>query len=189
MCLGEFLTLILESNGGNMKSMLTLLILSSLFYVKSYGQIYIDTSQASYWGTGCTKDTMAILYSNYSNQNKIGLLFDDLILDLNSDSNVNEATKTCRISIPIQIPKGYSLSIDKPTFYGFIYLKGKSNANFEVKYNYGNSGFQKISKMFENVRGEYNTDYFFDETRSSDPQYRTPCNESVVLNILIKSVK
>lgn len=93
-------------------------------------QSEISFGQFSYRGSGCPKGSANL--SLDPAQNALSIMFDQFIAEAGSTTSKSVDEKSCSISIPIQLPEDYSLSISQVEVQGFNLIPAYGGLGLKV---------------------------------------------------------
>lgn len=138
----------------------------------------------SYGGTGCPIGTASVSLS--PDQKAVSILFDQYAIEAGGSTGRSLDRKSCNLSIPVQIPQGYSISIFQIDYRGFNSLPWGARSQFNVEYffNYGGSYPQtrgiRSSKSFS---GPQSSDYGLTDQLGVEALIWTPCGAQANLRV------
>lgn len=171
--------------GGFMNFSFLALSITLLTSSVSQAQTGVTFGKFFYNGSGCPKESASFAFS--PNQNQLSIMFDQFVAKGRLAANKSVDEKSCAISIPIQLPPGYSVSISQIELQGFNLTPSVGTLNrFDVDHFLGSIRGPHFSKAFIGSLGEK-----FQETSGllANASPWTPCGSSTTLrmNINIRS--
>lgn len=96
----------------------------------------LELGEPTYGGTGCPMGTAAVALSPDNSQ--LSILFDQYVVEAGGAKTIDR--KNCNIAIPIHVPQGYSVSVMKIDYRGFLALPSGARAQLSVNYFLPGSG-------------------------------------------------
>lgn len=153
-------------------------ILFLLTYTQLYSQI-IEIGSLSYTGNGCPDGTARMVSS--PDGQYISLLFDSFIANAGKNTEYNlEDTKICMLTVPVKVPYGYSATIKKVDYRGFLNVPKGSNAKIQIRYTYSRRQGLIYTKTFP---GEFIDSFVFSNQLDARAFVWSACGESTALTI------
>ncbi|MNS96851.1 hypothetical protein D3C72_1311690 [compost metagenome] len=134
--------------------------------------------QPAYGGTGCPAGTASVTVSPDSTA--LSILFDNYVAEAGSMSGKRLDRKSCNVSIPVQVPNGYSVSIFQVDYRGFVAVPRGGRAQFDAEYFWAGSRGPLIRRVFT---GPYADSYSLTDELIATTEVWTPCGASVNLRI------
>lgn len=139
-----------------MKSLL-LIALVSVFGLAANAKDDIQLGEPSYGGTGCPQGTVGITLSPDSKV--LSMIFDQYVAEAGKSSGKTIQRQTCNLSVPIHVPQGFSVSVLKVDYRGYVFAPKGTQAQFNVEYFLksfnGSATGPKVQKTFANYDNEY----------------------------------
>lgn len=134
--------------------------------------------EPSYGGNGCPSGTASISVS--PSGDSLSVLFDQQIAEAGGETGKLIDIKSCNISIPIQVPVGYTVSVEPIPLQGFLQipLGGKVTITEEVYF----AGIKGPS-IKQNFNGPLSQDFLFDSQLAGAEKTWSPCGVSSKLLI------
>jgi hypothetical protein len=161
---------------------LTLALLSLISTFAFAAEPEFQVGKAWFAGSGCPKDTMSVTWA--PDNLSFSVIFDQFVASVGPAEKKSFDRKSCNVIIPMTLPKGLSLVVEKVDFRGFILLPAKGAAEFLSLHNFlpsfGDRFFRKPASIRQVFKGELADDYVL----SSDKDVQSsPCGGLVFLNI------
>ena len=130
-------------------------------------------------GNGCPGGTVSTSLS--PDESQLSILFDQFVAEAGPGVGKTIDRKSCNISIPVDVPGGYSVSIVGVDYRGFIGLPSRrSMARFSAEYFFAN---MRGPRMQKNFYGAQMTDYLIENDLIVSAQVWSPCGASTNLRI------
>jgi hypothetical protein len=136
------------------KYFFSVVIISLGFFNYSYGSSPV-LGMPIISGTGCTSNNTSVALSQ--DGQALSVLFDDFRAE--AGNGTSQEVKTCTLVIPIDIPKGISLTIVKADYRGFNSLPKRTRAEFTTQYQFdGNNGNE--TRRSSKFKGPENDEFY-----------------------------
>lgn len=132
----------------------TVLLTSLLISAISSAQSTIELGQPSYGGNGCPQESASVSIS--PDGTALSILFDQYIVEAGGTTGKTIDRKSCNVSIPVQIPQGYSISVFSVDYRGFNAIPSGGRSQFNVEYFFAG---QRGPRYTHNFRGPQSQDY------------------------------
>jgi hypothetical protein len=115
-----------------------LVVLVASLFLFGAGELWargLKLGQPNYQGTGCPAGSVALTVS--PDESAVSVLFNSFVVEAGGQTSKRLDEKTCGISIPIEVPAGYSLSVATVDYRGYVFSP-KQNIfnNMSVDYNW-----------------------------------------------------
>ncbi|MBF0299918.1 MAG: DUF4360 domain-containing protein [Oligoflexia bacterium] len=159
-----------------MKKILGLFLV--LFSLSVFAAPDIRLGIPGYGGTGCPAGSAAVILS--PDKTALSILFDQYVAEAGGVSRRSFDRKTCNFSVPVLVPHGYSVSIFKVDYRGYVNVPIGGQADFNVEYFFAGSQGPTYQKIFH---GGYASQYFLTNTLLLTEVVWSPCGESVNLRL------
>ncbi|MCS6838468.1 MAG: DUF4360 domain-containing protein [Bdellovibrionaceae bacterium] len=130
----------------------------------------------SYGGSGCPAGTASVSVS--PDGSTITILFDQFTAESGGHSGKQVDRKSCNLSIPVEVPQGYSVAIFQVDYRGFNSLPWGARSQFEAEYFWAGSRGRRVSRSFF---GPLNDNFFIRDELLARTLVWTPCGKSVNL--------
>lgn len=152
-------------------------MLGASAYAMGPGNVEIDS--IAWAGSGCPAGSVS---SNVSDDNQaFTLLFDDYIAEVGPGVSRREMRKNCQINIDLAFPQGWSFTIFKVDYRGYVSLdRGITGMQKSTYYFQGSSSQATASTVF---RGAIDEDYVETDTLGVSALVWSPCGANRSLNI------
>jgi hypothetical protein len=132
-----------------------------------------------YGGSGCPAGTASVSVS--PSEDAISVLFDQFTVEAGSSSMRRVDRKSCDLSIPVQVPQGYSVAIVQTDFRGFNLVPSYGGMNrLNTEYFWAGIRGPMYSRLFT---GPQNADYTETNGVMATSLVWAPCGASVNLRI------
>jgi hypothetical protein len=106
-----------------------------------------------YGGTGCPAGSASVTLS--PDAKSLSILFDSYVAEAGPSAGRSLDRKTCNVAIPVHIPQGFSVSVFKIDYRGFVSVP-RGQAQFNVEYFFaGNQGPQFTKTFNSGTEKEY----------------------------------
>jgi hypothetical protein len=139
----------------------------------------LKLGQPDHAGPGCPVGSVSATLS--PDANELSVLFDQYIVEAGGVSGKRFDRKSCNISVPVQIPQGYSVSIFQVDYRGFAGIPVGGRGSLSAEYFFtGGRGVVRTNKALP-VGGT--RDYIFTDRLEASAQVWTPCGASTNLRI------
>jgi hypothetical protein len=130
----------------------------------------------SYGGSGCPAGSAAAALS--PDGRTLSILFDRYDVQAGGTSGNTIDRKSCNISVPVNVPAGYSVSIFKIDYRGYNALPWGALSQFNVEYFFAGSQGPRLERRFE---GPLNSDFLLTNSVQATAVSWSACGESVNL--------
>lgn len=130
-------------------------------------------------GSGCPQDTVGV--SMTEDKKTVSFIFDSFIAEAGNSVEVQRDKKRCRVTIPIEVPKGFQVVTVKLDQRGFYSIPEKAKLNLERKYWLTNKRNQAITRAVtktQDVRGPADEEYT-KNFKLQVPALTSPCGEKI----------
>lgn len=157
-------------------------MISALLFLSSLGQAQllpgVKLGEPSYGGTGCPAGSASVSLS--PDQDEISILFDNFVAEAGGDTRRTVDRKACELSVPLEIPQGYSATVIQTDFRGFNLVSRGGMNRLNTEYFWAGARGPSYSNMY---RGPQNEDYFATNGVVASGVVWTPCGMSTNLRI------
>jgi hypothetical protein len=150
----------------------------ALLMIGTQAQAGITLGYPGYGGNGCPQGTASATLS--PDGRALTVIFDQFIAQAGKNMGNTIDRKACNISIPVNIPNGYSISIVGVDYRGFNALPVNSWSRFSVEYFFAGSQGPSYSQTF---RGPLNQNYLINNKLALSALVWSPCGQSVNLRV------
>lgn len=134
-------------------------------------------------GNGCAEDTVGV--SMTDDKKTVSFIFDNFIAEAGNSVELKRSKKHCRVTIPIDVPKGFQIITIKMDQRGFYLLPKKASLNMERKYWLANKNNKVLTRpVVRNleVRGPAEDEYT-KALKVTVPTLYSPCGQPVKFNL------
>lgn len=138
----------------------------------------ISLGTPGYGGSGCPSGSAAVTLS--PDQKSLSILFDEYIVEAGGDSGKRIDRKSCNIAIPVHVPQGFSVSIFKVDYRGYVYVPRGGQARFNVEYFFAGQRGPRVTKTF---RGYKDDDYTLTNNLAAHSMVWSRCGADVNLRV------
>ena len=114
----------------------------------------IRLGHPGYGGTGCPQGSASATLS--PDRKSLSILFDTYVAEAGDSVGKSIDRKTCNIAVPVTVPQGYSISVFKVDYRGYVSVPRGGQARFDVKYFFAGKPGVAYRKTF---RGGSDQDY------------------------------
>ncbi len=157
-------------------------IISALLFLSCLGHAQllpgVKLGEPSYGGTGCPAGSASVSLS--PDQDEISILFDSFVAEAGGDTRRTVDRKACELSVPLEIPQGYSATVIQTDFRGFNLVSRGGMNRLNTEYFWAGARGPSYSNMY---RGPQNDDYFATNGVVASGVVWTPCGMSTNLRI------
>jgi hypothetical protein len=138
----------------------------------------ITLGEPGYGGSGCPAGSASVTLSPDSKA--LSIIFDQYIVEAGGITGRTLDRKSCNISIPLNVPHGYSVSIFKVDYRGFNFLPRNGQSRFTAEYFFAGGRGPILSKQF---RGPLNDTYTFTNNLIAEALVWSPCGAQTNLRV------
>lgn len=135
--------------------------------------------EAGYGGSGCPAGSASVTLS--PDKKSLSLIFDEFSAVAGYDNGKSFDRKSCNVAIPVHVPNGYSVSIMKVDYRGYVYLpSSKYRARFAAEYFFAG---QRGPRYVKTWRGSFDEDYMLSNTLGLTANIWSACGADVNLRV------
>lgn len=139
----------------------------------------IRLGEPAYGGPGCPAGTASVTLS--PNEDAISILFDQFVVEAGGVTGKRVDRKSCNLSIPVQIPQGYSVAVIQTDYRGFNLVPGNGGMNrLDTEYFWAGIRGPRFSKAF---RGPQADNYTESNGIIAETLVWTPCGASITMRV------
>lgn len=149
-------------------------VLTSLSLAAEAQQLRLG--QPAYGGPGCPAGSASATVS--PDQSALSILFDSYTLEAGGARRVDR--KSCNITIPVEVPSGYSVAVFSVDYRGFNALPRGAQSRLDAEYFWAGARGPRISRTFV---GPVNDVYTVTDNLIASTLVWSPCGASVNLRI------
>jgi Domain of unknown function (DUF4360) len=157
------------------KILLTVLGAMTAVSLNAHAQ-QIRLGSPAYGGTGCPAGTASITLS--PDQTALSILFDGYVAEAGGSRRVDR--KSCNISVPVQVPSGYSVAVFQVDYRGFNSIPRGAQSRLDAEYFWAGSRGPRIARSWV---GPINDSYTVSDGLIASTMVWTPCGASVNLRV------
>lgn len=132
----------------------------------------------AYGGTGCPSGTASITLS--PDESAVSILFDHFVAEAGGMTGKRIDRKSCNLSIPVQVPQGYSVSVFSVDYRGYNDVPRGAMTRFDAEYFWAGARGPRISRIFS---GPMSDVYTVTDNLIAETLVWTPCGASVNLRV------
>lgn len=132
----------------------------------------------SYGGNGCPSGSASVNVS--PDQSAISVLFDQFITEAGNTTGRRLDRKSCNLSIPVQVPNGYSVAILQVDYRGYNAVPRGGYNRFEAEYFWAGARGPRITRQFN---GPINDSYTLTDDLVASTIVWSPCGASINMRI------
>ncbi|MGZ3743788.1 MAG: DUF4360 domain-containing protein [Pseudobdellovibrionaceae bacterium] len=139
----------------------------------------LTLGQPAYGGTGCPGGSASVTLS--PDQTALSILFDSFLAEAGSTTGRTVDRKSCNISIPVQVPNGYSVAIFQVDYRGFNLIPAAgAYTRLDTEYFWAGSRGPRFARFFS---GPTTSNYTQSDGLVAQTLVWTPCGASVNLRV------
>ncbi len=133
----------------------------------------------TYGGSGCAAGTASVSLS--PDEDAISILFDNYIAEAGSTTGRRFDRKNCAITVPVQVPQGYSVAIFKTDFRGFNLIPTfGAYTQLDAEYFWAGIRGPRYTQRFNGPRAD---NYTNTSGVIASSLIWTPCGQSINLRV------
>lgn len=129
-------------------------------------------------GTGCPSGTVAASVS--PDGKELSILFDQFVVEAGASVGRRLDRKSCNISIPVQVPQGYSVAIFNVDYRGFNALPRGTRSQLTADYFFAGQTGPRSTRAFT---GPQDRDYLVNDRLLASALVWSACGDSVNFRI------
>lgn len=156
----------------------SILVLATVLISLSSEAQSIRIGYPSYGGTGCPAGSASVTVS--PDQSAITVLFDQFNAEAGQFVGRRFDRKSCNLTIPVEVPNGYSVAIFKVDYRGFNLIPRGGMNRFDAEYFWAGSRGPTLSRIFY---GPLNDSFTLTDELMAQTMVWTPCGQSVNLRV------
>lgn len=135
--------------------------------------------EPSYGGTGCPAGSASVTLS--PGQDAISILFDNFVAEAGNTTGRRLDRKACSISIPVQVPSGYSVAVFQTDYRGFNLIPAAgAYTQLDTEYFWAGIRGPKFSRRYSGPQAD---NYTQSNGVIATALTWTPCGASVNLRV------
>lgn len=139
----------------------------------------LKLGQPAYGGTGCPAGSASVTLS--PDETALSILFDAYLAEAGSVTGKTVDRKSCNISIPVQVPSGYSVSIFQVDYRGFNLIPAAgAYTRMDTEYFWAGSRGPRFARVYSGPTAD---NYTLSDGLVAQTMVWTPCGASVNLRV------
>jgi hypothetical protein len=150
---------------------------AALLAASAYAQ-NLTIGQVGYGGPGCPNGSASVILS--PDATAVSILFDQYSVESGGSSGKRLDRKSCNLTIPVNVPQGYSVAIFKVDYRGYNAVPPGGSARFSAEYFWAGQRGPRIDRVF---RGPINDSFTLTDQLMATTLVWTPCGDSVSLRV------
>lgn len=155
-------------------SVMTLITLSTAMSFADVPRLGVP----GYGGNGCPAGSASVTLS--PDYTALSILFDRYIAEAGGATNRTLDRKSCNISIPVQVPQGYSVSLFKIDYRGFAAIPPGGYGVFRAEYFWAGS---RGPDFVINRHEPYNGNFLLQDELEARSIVWSRCGQSIILRV------
>jgi hypothetical protein len=116
----------MNQEGSNM-NFSKIIIFISMFALQNIEAQNLKVGHPNFGGNGCPVDSVNLTVS--PDDTAVSVLFDQMIVESGGNTNRRSEQKTCKLSIPIEVPKGFKATVAKVDYRGYVFASKQNIFN------------------------------------------------------------
>ncbi|MFN7903886.1 MAG: DUF4360 domain-containing protein [Pseudobdellovibrionaceae bacterium] len=144
----------------------------------AYAQQGLKLGAPAYGGTGCPAGTASLNLS--PSETELSILFDSFVAEAGGFTGVRVSRKSCNLSIPVEVPQGYSVAVIRVDYRGYNLVPSGGRNQIAAEYFWAGSQGPRLAQSFVGPR---NDDYMFTNNLIAQTTVWTPCGASVNMRV------
>jgi hypothetical protein len=128
--------------------------LAFAFAAQAQATIGIKLGQPGYGGNGCPQGSASAVLS--PDETELSILFDSYQVEAGREVGKRMDRKSCNLAVPILVPHGYSITLIKVDYRGYVSAPSGGFARLESEYFFAGQRGPRFSRTFN---GTYENDY------------------------------
>lgn len=139
----------------------------------------LKLGQPAYGGTGCPAGSASVTLS--PDETALSILFDSYLAEAGATTGRTVDRKSCNISIPVQVPSGYSVSIFQVDYRGFNLIPAAgAYTRMDTEYFWAGSRGPRFARVYSGPTAD---NYTLSDGLVAQTMVWTPCGASVNLRV------
>jgi len=156
--------------------LITLALSLSIFAGQNALAEGIELGNPGYGGNGCPAGSASVTLS--PDKSALTILFDEFLVQADRYKKIDR--KSCNIAIPVHVPQGFSISVIRADYRGFVSLPRRAQARFSAEYFFAGQTGPKYQKTFT---GPFDSDYLVGNDLGIQALVWSPCGADVNLRV------
>lgn len=133
----------------------------------------------AYGGTGCPAGTASVTLS--PDETALSILFDAYLAEAGGSSGKTVDRKSCNVSIPVQVPSGYSVAIFQVDYRGFNLIPAAgAYTRMDTEYFWAGSRGPRFARVYSGPTAD---NYTLSDGLVAQTMVWAPCGASVNLRV------
>lgn len=138
----------------------------------------VRMGEPAFGGTGCPAGSASAVLSPDGKQ--LSILFDQFVAEAGGSTGKTIDHKSCGIGIPVHVPQGYSVSVIKVDYRGFVSVPSGAEARMSAEYFFAGATGPRRTDIF---RGPQTQDYLITDDLVATALVWSRCGEDVNLRV------
>ncbi|HEY8270824.1 MAG TPA: DUF4360 domain-containing protein [Pseudobdellovibrionaceae bacterium] len=139
----------------------------------------LTLGQPAYGGTGCPGGSASVTLS--PDQTALSILFDSYVAEAGATTGKTLDRKSCNISVPVQVPNGYSVAIFQVDYRGFNLIPAAgAYTRLDTEYFWAGVRGPRFARVYS---GPTASNYTQSDGLVAQTLVWTPCGASVNLRV------
>jgi len=160
-----------------LSSVLSMLLVAGSLTAQAQSGMKIG--QPAYGGTGCPAGSASVTLS--PDESALSILFDSYLAEAGSATGKTVDRKSCNISIPVQVPNGYSVAIFQVDYRGFNLIPAAgAYTRMDTEYFWAGSRGPRFARVYSGPTAD---NYTLSDGLVAQSLVWTPCGASVNLRV------
>ncbi|MCE3011175.1 MAG: DUF4360 domain-containing protein [Proteobacteria bacterium] len=155
-----------------------LMMIAGLLVMTTAAEAQLRLGNPAYGGSGCPAGTAAVTVS--PDEQAISVLFDQYTVEAGRTTGRRLDRKNCNLTIPVQVPQGYSVAVFQVDYRGYLAVPRGGAARFDAEYFWAGSQGPRLSRQFN---GPTNDLFTLTDELLARTLVWSRCGESVNLRV------
>lgn len=138
----------------------------------------LTIGEVGYGGNGCPAGSASVNLS--PDATSVSILFDQYVVESGGSTGKSLDRKSCNLTLPVNVPQGYSVAIFKVDYRGYNAVPPGGSARFSSEYFWAGARGPRIDRIF---RGPINDSFTLTDQLLATTLVWTPCGQSVNLRV------
>lgn len=139
----------------------------------------LKLGQPAYGGTGCPAGSASVTLS--PDETALSILFDSYLAEAGSTTGRTVDRKSCNVSIPVQVPQGYSVAVFQVDYRGFNLIPAAgAYTRMDTEYFWAGSRGPRFARVYSGPTAD---NYTLSDGLVAQTMVWTPCGASVNLRV------
>jgi hypothetical protein len=132
----------------------------------------------SYGGTGCPVGSASVTLA--PDRHSLSILFDQFLAEAGGSTGKSLDRKSCNIAVPVHVPQGFSISLFKIDYRGYVNVPVGGEGRFNVEYFFAGARGPAFQKTWN---GPEDREYLLTNTLAAGAVVWSPCGQAVNLRV------